>query len=369
MKRVYKSFLIVCLSLLFSTSFSYGQQPAGVDVDKVRLEPMQQTMAVLGRFVPRQSGEVATRLNERVDEVLIEVGDHVKKGDILVKLSSDRLQQELNLRVADYKKAEAQIDSEIAAKRKSKQALDRAKKLQGSGAFRQDRVDDLERELEGATSAHSVAEAELIRARSQLTLAQIALRDASIRAPYPGVITVRHVVAGKYVRSGDAIVTLLNHQDLEIEADVPVDRLSGLNSGATVEGMMGGEMRIHAVVRAVVPEDNTRTRTRAVRLMPDLSQVPAESKAAANQNITLMIPVGGAKDVVSVHKDAITIFGGQKMVYVVEEGIANIRPVKLGTALGTRFEVLGGLRPGDLVVIRGNERLRPGQAVKPTPSS
>jgi multidrug efflux pump subunit AcrA (membrane-fusion protein) len=51
------------------------------------------------------------------------------------------------------------------------------------------------------------------------------------------------------------------------------------------------------------------------------------------------------------------------VVYLAEDHSAALRPVQLGEAVGGRFEVLGGLRPGDLVVVRGNERLRPGQAI------
>ena len=52
------------------------------------------------------------------------------------------------------------------------------------------------------------------------------------------------------------------------------------------------------------------------------------------------------------------------MVFVIQDGKASPRTVQLGEAVGARFEVLGGLKPGDMAVVRGNERLRPGQAVK-----
>jgi len=64
-----------------------------------------------------------------------------------------------------------------------------------------------------------------------------------------------------------------------------------------------------------------------------------------------------------VHKDAIVRRQGQAFVYVAKDGQAQIRPVQLGAAVGGRFEVLGGLGPGEPVVVRGNERLRPGQQI------
>ena len=64
-----------------------------------------------------------------------------------------------------------------------------------------------------------------------------------------------------------------------------------------------------------------------------------------------------------MHKDAVTRRQDKYVVYVVEDGIAQLRTITIGDAVGNRLEVRTGLEPGDLVVVRGNERLRPGQAV------
>jgi multidrug efflux pump subunit AcrA (membrane-fusion protein) len=78
----------------------------------------------------------------------------------------------------------------------------------------------------------------------------------------------------------------------------------------------------------------------------------------------LNLPSGAQKNVLSVHKDAVLIRRGNQIVVIVENGKANFRPVKLGEASGNRFIVQSGLKNGDVVVIRGNERLRPKQAVR-----
>ena len=77
-----------------------------------------------------------------------------------------------------------------------------------------------------------------------------------------------------------------------------------------------------------------------------------------------MIPVGEAREVVTVHKDAILNRPNGSVVFVVVDGQAMIRPVMLGESVGSRVAVSDGLAPGDLVVVRGNERLRPGQPVR-----
>ena len=123
------------------------------------------------------------------------------------------------------------------------------------------------------------------------------------------------------------------------------------------------EGQVTATVRAVVPEENTQTRTRTVRFAPEFGAI---ADLAANQSVTVHLPAGAPRDVVTVHKDAILNRKGRTMAVVVtDDDTAEIRPVRLGTAVGNRFEVLDALKPGDRVVVRGNERLRPGQKLRP----
>ena len=113
---------------------------------------------------------------------------------------------------------------------------------------------------------------------------------------------------------------------------------------------------------AVGAEENTRTRTRPVRFIPDFDGV--SETLADGQSVSLILPIGSPREIVSVHKDAIIRGVDGAAVCVGADGVAERRLVRLGEAVGSRFEVLEGIEPGDLVVVRGNERLRPGQAVR-----
>jgi multidrug efflux pump subunit AcrA (membrane-fusion protein) len=104
------------------------------------------------------------------------------------------------------------------------------------------------------------------------------------------------------------------------------------------------------------------TRTRTVRFVPNFG--PTKRPLAHDQSVTLQVPVGSADAVLSVHKDGVVKQRGEDMVYVVVDGVAQPRAVELGTAVGSRFQVLGGLQEGDRVVVRGNERLKPGDPVE-----
>lgn len=332
-----------------------------VEVDKVREETLTQTTPFTARFVAIEIGPVATRISERVADISVRAGDRVEKGALLARLSDNRLRAERQLRASELKKAEAQRERATANRDKAQQALGRTEQLRGSNAFRKNALEDAARDLEAAIASLTEADAETERARAELNLAEIALADASIRAPYHGVILARHVVAGDYVQAGEAIVTLMNDKDLEIEADVPAQRLGGLHPGLPVEAVLQNGQEISAKMRAIIPEENPRTRSRAVRFSANLPEGSAQ--IAENQSVTVHIPIGAERQIISVHKDALLLDGRQPRVYVVRDGKVEVRLVTIGESLGSRFEVTDGLAVGEIVVIKGNERLRPGQPV------
>lgn len=321
---------------LFSPAYVAAEEPGFVRVDEVRTEPLSRTEPVIGRLVPRRSGVVAARRGGPVGEVRVSVGDRVAKGDVIAVLVSDSLRAQLDLRRAELRAAMLDYGRQRKLRRRRSAALSEAR--------------------------YDTAEQEVAKARANLRLAEIALEYATIRAPYDGVVTIRHTEIGSYLTAGQAVVTLVNDKAMEVEADVPANRIAGLTKGRVVDIAFADKGRYQAKVRAVVPQENPRTRTRAVRF-----EILTNGRAAAmasNESVTVYIPIGRPRQVLSVNKDAVISRGGKTLVFLVDRGQAKIRPVRLGVAVGSRFEVLSGLKPGDLVVVRGNERLRPGQRVR-----
>jgi RND family efflux transporter MFP subunit len=356
-------FLLFLFVFLVPSAVISQQRASAVDIDKVISEPLLQTMPVIGRFVAKESGVVATRIAERVHKMQVQVGDRVEKGDVLVELASDRLDSQIQILKADLIRTESQLAKEIANNRKMKQTHKRILALRTSSAFRKDREEDSERDLEISKEMVTRAEADILQSKAKLKMGKIALQDANIKAPYPGVVLKQHTLPGNYVRIGDPIITLLNDTDLEIEVDVPSIRALDLKPYTNVKANLQNGLSFNAVIRAIIPQENSQTRAVAVRLTA--KDGPFKQGIAGNQSVKLKLPIGDNANVVTVHKDAVLIKNGKKIVFVFKKGIANMQTTKLGRAVGNRFEVLAGLQPGDLVVVRGNERLRPGEPIKP----
>ncbi len=307
-----------------------------VKVDEVKRQPLSQTVPIIGRLVARRAGVVASRSAGPVAEIKVQVGDRVETGAVLAILVTDSIKATLQLRQAELKQARQRL--------KRLESLRRSR----SAAFPRARYDD--------------AMQEVAKTAANLRSAEIELANAEIRAPYPGVVTVRHTEAGAYLKVGDSVVSMVNDRDLEIEADVPSKRVHGLTAGRRITIEFEDGARHLVTVRTVVPEENPMTRTRMVRLVPSFKG--GTNGLAVNQSVTVHVPVGEAREVISVHKDGVIHRQGKYIVFVVEDGVARLRTVTLGEAVGSRFEVLTGLKAGDQVVVRGNERLRPNQKVR-----
>jgi RND family efflux transporter MFP subunit len=335
--------------------------PARVEVDAVRTEPLTQTVPVLGRIVTRQQGPVAARVRGLVDRVAVEVGDRVEEGAPLVWLDDEPLTFERDLAQAEYGATLAEQAIEQAQLELLEGERARMAKLEDSAAFSKAQLIDKEHEIGVAKSRIVAAAARIQQSRVKLQLSARDLEDAVIKAPFAGVVSQRQVSAGAYIQVGDPVVTLIDDHQLEVEADVPNDRVAGLSPGTTLSIMLDDGSSHEADVRAVVPEENPLTRTRAVRLTPHFGA--STKPLAIGQSVTLELPIGAARPVVTVNKDGVIQQANGPMVYLVEKEAAALRPVQLGESVGARFEVLGGLEPGDLVVVRGNERLRPGQQI------
>lgn len=354
------------LSLAFLLSVvvahpAVAQRAASVKVDAVRKEPLTQTIPIIGRFVARERGVVAAAVAGPVSAVRVQVGDHITAGALIAELDGEMRESVLAQREAEKRMHQARLEAARAQLQITRDEMQRLEKLKGSTAFPRKQYEDQRHEVVRYTSALREADSALQRTNAQHRAAAIELSRTRVVAPYAGVVIAKHVSAGAYLRQGDGVVTLLNDTDLEIEAEVPGARAAGLAKGLAMRATLEDGTEVMSEVRTVIPDEDPATRTRQVRLVPVKA---TERPVAVNETVTVLVPVGPGRVVLSVHKDAVINRRGKQMVYVVQEGKAAMRPVQLGEAVGARMEVLRGLAQGDLVVVRGNERLRPGQDVR-----
>ncbi len=329
-----------------------------VTVDVVATAPMVQTVDVFGKLVSRQGGVVAAQVAGPVVALPVQVGDTVSKGETIAEINIDELLARQAVWQSEVQRAEALVTTREAENKLASQNTRRLAKLNSSRTVDRASYDDARQQEVIAAARLGEAQSAARSARANLQLAEVYLENTRVLAPYTGIVSNRITEVGSYVRVGDGVVEMLGNGNLEIEADVPVDRLAGLAPAVEVEVLVN-DSPVAARVRAIVPVENPRTRARAVRFTAALDA----SGYAVGQTVVVRVPMGAPRNILAVHKDAIVRRGSKAIVYVVVDNVANPRPVELGEAVGAKFEVLSGLADGDNVVIRGNERLRPGASV------
>ena len=341
---------------------SGGRPPRPVRVDEVVTETLSQTYPVLGRLVARRAGDVAARVSGAITEISVQIGDRVQKGDVIARLESDRLiavrdkfRAGLSTRRAMLRRAQAEFS-------KKSQELQRMKNLRKSSVFSRARFEDLERDVESRKATLEERKSLVVEAEADLNRVSIDLRNARIRAPYDGVVSRIYTEVGAYVNTGGRVVALIDDSSIEVETEIPSARIGGLAPGMTIRFQLDDKSQQRAVVRAIVPEENLRTRTLPVRLTPRFNGLARS--LAVNQSVTVMVPVGKIRQIVTIHKDAITRGNQGSRAYVTRDGKAFPRQVNIGEAVGGRYIVLSGVQTGDRVVINGNEGLPPGSPIR-----
>lgn len=356
------SLALVSIAFILAPGLSNSQSAATpVSVDQVKSESISETVSVFGELVSRQSGPVHVAINAPVLSIAVDVGDRVSEGDLIATLDASLLE----LQKAGV---EARIEmSTWASRRKlaelelARQQEHRFRQLRHSAATTEAQYEDSVLKLKIAEHALGEAKAATGQIQRELEISNYNLSLTEIQAPYSGVVVERNIDLGQYVRVGQQIVRIVGDHDLEIEAYIPYRYIDSLKVGDVLMAEFDNGTRFEATLRAFIPEEHVSTRTRAVQFTFDQSQF--DDLLAVNQNVVMFVPISREDQVLTIHKDAIVTQQGQHVVYIVENDSVTPRPISIGRASANRFEVTSGLSQGEVAVVRGNERLTPGQKV------
>lgn len=313
---------------------------------KARAGSLDSKIRFFGNVESALSTPIAAALAGTVDAVHLREGDRAKQGFTMIDLDARRVR-------ADLKAAEAVARRSAAQLEQAKRQADRVNK--SSAALSEPERERYRLDVE-------VLEAQLAGDQAAAQRVRVDLSQHRIAAPFSGVVKARLVNPGAWVRAGDAVLELISTEELQVMVDVPVESGRGLEVGKPAT-ILSGDLSAEAVIAGVVPALDASTRTMRIRveLAKDI-EPPSWLVPGLAVDVELALAIEGAG--VLLPRDAL-IRGavGTRIVKVEgDEGVPT--PVQL---LGsTEDEVLvkaDGLKPGDIVMTRGNERYRPGTKV------
>lgn len=315
----------------------------------------------IGRLVAANPTVISADVSQEVIGVYGRVGENVKKGQVLVMLNPLEIQ-----RIIKGIKAELLLETTSRDLLKSqlilrKAKVNRARGLRDKKALSQDSYETTK--ILALQVEQQLVQREYNITKLELSLEQSFddLRATKIVAPIQGNLIEIRVQKGAFVKKGQEIGSIFNQLASEVEINLRADLASNVIIGSKVKIKFGRSSYLGRL-RGLVKVENTRTGTRVARITPVKPFPPSVGVLGAR--FMLEVPVGKKSPKLLVPKDALVPNGEEKNIFVFEEGIAKKRTVILGASIGSAIEIKKGVKPGEMVIIKGNEGIRSHQPVK-----
>ena len=348
-----------------------------IAVAKVDRENLKQTLTLAAEFCPYQEVSLHAKVAGYVQSISVDVGDRVKEGQVLAVLDVPELKNDLQKDTASLQASREEVNRAQANYDQTHLASSRLEAVaqQHPKLVAQQEVDDAKAKDQNATGALAAAKQHVDEATAELNKTQALLNYGSITAPFDGVITHRYADPGALIQAGTAssqtmpVVDVEEESRLKLVFPVPESAVARIKVGQKIQVSVGS---LHQTFEAAVSRfsDKVDRETRTMRTEADIDNRDGQFKPGMYADATIVVEE--RTNAIAVPVEAVSLAAKPEVLAVNRNGIVRVRSVTLGLATPTRYEILKGLLPGDLVVIGSRAGVRPGDKVAPkvmTPAS
>lgn len=382
-----------------------GAQPLPVTAQPAKIGTLVSTFALTGTVVPARQGNLASVISGTVRDVSVQIGDHVSQGQVLVQIDDSTLQAQLSQDEAQLAEAQARLRQESATNRGT--ALTTSSSLQSAqvaydtavandqrneslfrqGYISQQAVDQSRSDLAAATAAlrsaqvaaqnasmssgqTSAAQADIASMQAAVSADAAAVQtvetqiaQASVRAPFDGIVTQRNVDPGSLASPGTPLVQVSQLDPAYINVGIPDSDLQYVRAGSeavvTVDALSGRTW--HGAVDHLNAAAGQGTLTYLARI--SLPNPDTALKAGMVANISFI--AAHKSGVLIVPRGAIASTDNGSVVYIVADGKAKMTPVDVGLQAQDSAQISGtGVKAGTLVITQRPDALADGSPVK-----
>ncbi|MDR6430396.1 RND family efflux transporter MFP subunit [Brucella pseudogrignonensis] len=326
---------------------AYAEMSGTIPVAVVEstLVDYQPQLTLSGAIAARSLVNVSFRVNGQVVERLVEIGQHVDKGEVLARI--DNAEQQANMRVA-----QASQDAARAQLVQAEASFKRQQALLGQGFTTRSQFDQTQQVLRTAQSTVSNAESQLSNARDELSYTEL-------RAPVSGVVTARNVESGQVVQAAQTAFSIAEDgaRDAIFDVQETLVNHAKIGMGVTLGLLSDEEVKTEGSIREISPVVDAQTGT--VRVKVGISEVPEQMALGAI--VTGTVHMDG-REVFILPWSAVTSDAGNTAVWRIAKDtkLAALVPVQVLAFEKERVIVASGLNEGDLVVTKGAQMLRAG---------
>jgi RND family efflux transporter MFP subunit len=339
--------------------------------------PSQQFVVLnaTGYVVAQRKAAISSKATGRLEWLGVTEGSRVKEGDLIARIDNRDVLAQAQGAAANVAAARAAVEQARVELRNAEVELERNQNLVARGFISQSALDTARARADRARAAVANASAGLNAANANARNADVAVDYTQIRAPFDGIILSKSANVGDLVTpfsnaadSKGAVVSMADMSTLEVEADVSESSLSKIRVGQPAE-----------IVLDALPD--TRFRGRISRMVPTVDRAKATvmTKVKFDEIDPRILPEMSAKvsflsqevtaeqqkPLVAVNPAAIVQRDGRAAVLVVRDDKVAVVPVTPGVRVGDMAAIAGEVKSGDKVVLRPDDHLADGMAVKP----
>ncbi len=361
--------------------------PIAVSVYPVEEDTLRRRVQAVGSLYALEESTISAEVEGHVEKVLVDVGDAVREGQVLVTLSAVELQYELERQRGTVRQVRARLGlgpndplprdpAQVAFVQRAaadlfdaEQKFHRAEQLFRDHLIAQQQLDEASARYKGARAAHDLAIQEVEQDKAQLQsseaaskLAEKKLADATIRAPFLGAVKERRVSPGEYLKVQSPVMVIVRTDTLRARLAVPEKWAGAVKTGATIEVRVEAypnevfRGRLGRINPAVLHESRT---FEVEALLPN----PA-GRLKPGFFVQASLPSEVEEKALTVPEEAVSYRYGVYKVFVLNGSRVAERQIKPGAQQGTSVEVLEGLRAGERVVVAVEGELRDGATVR-----
>lgn len=323
-----------------------------VGVQPVKLVKFTQKVTLTGEIVARVESDLSFRVGGRIIERKVEVGQHLKSGEVLARLDP-------KVQEADIEGANAGVQAAEAKLRQVTSNFERKQALLKTGFTTQRDYDQAEQEYRSAQAMLDSARAQLATARDQLA-------QTVLRAPSPGIITARHMEVGQVAQPSQPVFALAHDGPRDAVVDVQETIITGaFKEDIEIALVSDPKIKTGGKVREVSPVLNA---TGAVRVKIAIQEPPPEMVLGSAVRVSAHAQ---PREMAVLPWSALYSEGGKPAVWIVDpqSGAVAIRQIVIEVYQNSDIVIRNGLRPGELVVTVGTQLLRPAQRVAFAPEN
>lgn len=311
--------------------------PVVVDVVAARTGSVVERIEAIGTSRALESVVVTARQPGNVAAINFTEGQRVRAGAVLIELEG--------------RERRADIDQVRAARDEVRQQLDRARQLQRTGAATEARVDQLEAQFRAS--------------EARLRAVESRYDDVRIVAPFDGRVGMRQVSLGALIQPGAPVTTLDDISRIRLDFNIPEIFLGQLREGLNVTARSAAFAGRTFTGQVTIVDTRVDPNTRSVRV----SAIFPNPDEALRPGMFLNVELGiiERNNAVLIPEEAIVAEAARQFALVVTNNRVERREVRTGERLPGEVEIVQGLRAGEIVIVRGVQRVRPGLIVTPRP--